>query len=87
MTPQREQLEELLRRLGPERWPRRFHHEYDRRGRSVTLTSGGRQIVVRAVEDGSFEILYERALHDATRQRRDLDGAVHLLEALLNRED
>jgi hypothetical protein len=86
MSPHRENLEALIARLGPDGWPKRFQYQFDRRGRSVTLTRGSMQRVVRAVDGQAFEVLYEHALHEVTRERCDFERAAALLDALLRRE-
>ena len=86
MAQKRERLQALIARLGPEAWPRRFHPEFDRRGRSMMLKRGAMLIGVRVLDDGAFEILYEHAFHECTRERCDFEQAVSLLDALLRRE-
>jgi hypothetical protein len=80
------QLEALIARLAPAAWPRRFRHEFDRRGHAVTLTHGAMSVVVRALDEGGFEVLSEHALHEVTRQRCDFEQAVWLVAALLKRD-
>jgi hypothetical protein len=62
------------------------HSEIKKSGKSLLLQRGGMQIVVRPLKTGEFEVLYEHAPHETTRERCEIGHAEALIGALLRRK-
>lgn len=52
----------------------------------VSFVGQGQQFHVREIEEDVFEVWYEHALHDVTRERCSFNEAIQLIQELMSRE-
>jgi hypothetical protein len=79
-------LDVVLGVLQSQPWPVRCRFTVCRDGNRATVDRGGMQAVVREVDDGRVEVVYEHALHEATHERLAPEAAARLLLAVMQRE-
>jgi hypothetical protein len=79
-------LDRVLGFLDAQPWSVRSRFTVCRSGTGVTVQRGGMQASAREMGDGRVEVLYEHALHEATREHVSPEVASGLLLAVLQRE-
>jgi hypothetical protein len=79
-------LDRVLGLLEAQPWSVRCRFTVRREERRLTVQRGSMHAVAREVAGGQVEVVYEHALHEATRERVSPEVAVRLLLAVVGRE-
>ncbi len=79
-------LDVMLSLLAAQPWSMRCRFTLRHNDRGVTVYCGAMQATARAVAEGQIEVVYEHALHEATRERVSPEVAARLLLAILQRD-